>query len=208
MFSVELCRTCFFIIYILCRSIKESFYDNEFNKKNIYNYYTTKLNSENNSMNTTPNNTTYTENNSNTSLKYTPVNNITIPTQIVKQILPMTKPYVTTPYDMQPNNSRNINSNNNTSNSSGNNTFSGTKSNLYQNSNMGIPTQLLKKNQPMTIPYTTTTPPEDLNKPFIQNSLLNNNGQDTNCRGNSVFNQTKNQNKKLMDIIDSNSILR
>jgi hypothetical protein len=133
-----------------------------------------------------------------------------MPTQIVKQNVPMTNPYITNNSNMD--NTVNLTRNNLSGNNT--NTFGDNNNpSVYQNSNMGIPTQLVKQNHPMTIPYVTTIPPiveEDLNRQPTKNSLFNNNGKDVNSRSNSVFNQNQNQikNKKLMDIIDPNDILR
>ena len=191
-------------------------------------------------MNNSPT-STYTENHSNTSLKYTPVNNINIPTvpdQIVKKNIPITNPNISNIVNASssgtstgtssgtsgnnPNNMYGSTTMNNKGNvfPSSNITNTGNHSNIYQNYDRGIPTQLVKKNVPMTNSYTitTTTPPIVVENKNLNNeenrrkSILNNNKDINNSlfnkNNNSVFNKTQNQiqNKKLMDLINSNGV--
>ena len=177
-------------------------------------------------MNNSPT-STYTENHSNTSLKYTPVNNINIPTvpdQIVKKNIPITNPNISNIVNASSTGTSGNNQNNRygstTMNMNGNvfpssnitNTGNHSNSNIYQNYAGGIPTQLVKKNVPMTNPYTitTTTPPimvenKNLNNEENRRKSILNNNKDIN---NSIFNktQTQIQNKKLMDLINSDGV--
>ena len=195
-------------------------------------------------MNNSPE-STYTENHSNTSLKYTPVNNINIPTvpdQIVKKNIPITNPNISNIVNSSSTssgtsggtssgtsgNNQNNRYGSTTMNMNGNvfpssnitNTGNHSNSNIYQNYAGGIPTQLVKKNVPMTNPYTitTTTPPIMVENKNLNNeenrrkSILNNNKDINNSifnkNNNSVFNktQTQIQNKKLMDLINSDGV--